>query len=138
MSNIALSGYGFGAAIWIPIETTFVNPYNIQAVGSTDKYFEDPRMLENIPKLFLLLGGIFVGLQLVGLLLIFEAPETSKTSKYDLDFKYNLYWSCNIEVKIIVNNSFFSSKLEESTPLLADENFEHFSTNDTPNDNSFR
>ena len=91
MSNIALSGYGFGAAIWIPIETTFVNPNNIQAVGSTDKYFEDPRILENIPKLFLLLGGIFVGLQLVGLLLIFEAPETSKKSKYDLDFKYNLY-----------------------------------------------
>ena len=82
MSSIALGGCGFGAAIWIPIETTFVNPNDIEAVGLTDKYFEDPRILENIPKLFLLLGGIFAVLQIIGLLLLQEVPEMSEISRY--------------------------------------------------------
>ena len=32
MSSICVAGYGFGASIWIPIQTAFVNPHNIQAV----------------------------------------------------------------------------------------------------------
>ena len=44
MSSIVVSGYGFGSAIWIPIETKFVNPDNIDAVPidpndeQSDKY----------------------------------------------------------------------------------------------------
>ena len=44
MSSMALAGYGFGSAIWIPIETAFVNPHNVDPVASdpnasnSDKY----------------------------------------------------------------------------------------------------
>ena len=34
MSSVAVAGYGFGAAIWIPIETAFVNPHNIDPIAS--------------------------------------------------------------------------------------------------------
>ena len=82
MSSIANGGYGLGAAIWIPIETAFVNPDNVEAVGRIDKYFEDPKLLANVPKLFLVLGGIFTGLQIIGLFLLYEAPETLQSSRY--------------------------------------------------------
>lgn len=79
MSSIAVAGYGFGAAVWIPIETIFVNPKNIEAVNVTfeenaDKYFVEGSVLDAVPKLFLLLGGIFISLQLLGLMLL-RTPE---------------------------------------------------------------
>lgn len=33
MSSFAVGGYGFGAVIWIPLETAFVNPDNINATA---------------------------------------------------------------------------------------------------------
>ena len=79
MSSIAVAGYGFGAAIWIPIETVFVNPTNIEAVPvsseeNADKYFIEQSVLDAVPKLFLLLGLIFISLQLLGLILL-RMPE---------------------------------------------------------------
>ena len=47
MSSVAVAGYGFGAAIWIPIETAFVNPNNIDPIAidpnatNSDKYEND-------------------------------------------------------------------------------------------------
>ena len=84
MSSLAIGAYGFGAAIWIPLETTFVNPNNLAAVNSNetsgDKYFEDPTVLNKVPHLFLLLGGIFAALQIIGLLFIQEAQVQDDTT----------------------------------------------------------
>jgi hypothetical protein len=33
MSSIAVSGYGFGSLIWIPLETAYVNPKNIDPIA---------------------------------------------------------------------------------------------------------
>ena len=44
MASIAVAGYGFGAMIWIPLETAFVNPKNIDPIAidpnatNSDKY----------------------------------------------------------------------------------------------------
>ena len=56
MSRVTLcSGYGFGAVMWIPAETAFVNPRNLSpascsanttAACSQEKYFTDPAVLE--------------------------------------------------------------------------------------------
>ena len=58
MSRVTLcSGYGFGAVMWIPAETAFVNPRNLApapapcsanttAACSQEKYFTDPAVLE--------------------------------------------------------------------------------------------
>ena len=72
MASIAISGYGFGATIWIPLQTGFVNPDNIEATPEnpndpdSDKYFTDQDLLANVPKLFLLMGGIIATLVIIG------------------------------------------------------------------------
>ena len=76
MTSIAVGGYGFGSMIWIPLQTHFVNPNNIEAVPEdpsnpdSDKYFEDVELLQNVPKLFLLMGGVIAALEIVGLALL--------------------------------------------------------------------
>ena len=58
MSSLVAAGYGFGAIIWFPVETSFVNPDNVPAVTDRnctvpedgradrcDKYFEDPDVI---------------------------------------------------------------------------------------------
>jgi hypothetical protein len=40
MGSITLAGFGYGSVLWIPLETAFVNPDNIDAVeveGEIDK-----------------------------------------------------------------------------------------------------
>ena len=61
MGSIVVSGYGFGSLVWIPAQTTFVNPDNLRpsapecliniteglkCEGITEKYFTDPDLLE--------------------------------------------------------------------------------------------
>ena len=104
MSSLAIGAYGFGAAIWIPLETTFVNPNNLAAVNSNgtsgDKYFEDPTVLNKVPHLFLLLGGIFATLQIIGLLFIQEAQVCAH---YMLSRILNFLFVCNcFSIKIIL------------------------------------
>ena len=76
MTSIAVGGYGFGSMIWIPLQTYFVNPDNIQAVPedplnpSSDKYFKNEELLENVPKLFLVMGGIIGALEIIGMLML--------------------------------------------------------------------
>ena len=51
MSSIAVGGYGFGAAIWIPIETKYVNSNNVEAIGfgkNNDTYFTNPEVLAKV------------------------------------------------------------------------------------------
>ena len=74
MTSIAIAGYGSGAVIWNPLETAFVNPGNIQVQPvpgeDDDLYFTDPRVLDLVPKLFLLLGGIILGLFAMGFFMV--------------------------------------------------------------------
>lgn len=102
VGSFVLSGYGFGktfsliisgdsdgqlflgSLIWIPIQTTFVNPGNVPAVAdescdrnstNCNRYYTDPQMLEKIPVMFLMLGAIYAILGLVSVLMIREPRE---------------------------------------------------------------
>ena len=61
MGSIVVSGYGFGSLVWIPAETAFVNPKNVEPAAPeclmnitdgveceeiSEKYFTDPDLLE--------------------------------------------------------------------------------------------
>ena len=76
MTSIAVGGYGFGSMIWIPLQTYFVNPNNLAAIpenpqdSSSDKYFKNPELLENVPRLFLVMGGMIAALEIIGLMLL--------------------------------------------------------------------
>lgn len=73
MGSIAVSGYGFGASIWNPLETVFVNPDNVkveEVPGDDGLYFTDEEVLDMVPWLFVLLGSILLVMGIMGIILI--------------------------------------------------------------------
>lgn len=85
VASLVISGYGFGSLFWVPLQTMFVNPQNVLAIkvdGCTDidgrqceYYFVDKNVLERVPWMFLLLGGIYALMGILAVLLISDPPE---------------------------------------------------------------
>lgn len=77
MAGLVLAGFGLGALIFDPIQTVFINPSNIDppSTKDTDDYFTDGNLLDRVPTVFLILGSIYVILQVVGSLMIVDPPE---------------------------------------------------------------
>ncbi|CAL8075693.1 unnamed protein product [Calicophoron daubneyi] len=72
--GIIVGGFGLGALVFTPIQTAFVNPDNVKVDNVTRK-FTDPEVLDRVPTVFLLMGGILLGLQIIGFLLLRPRPE---------------------------------------------------------------
>lgn len=100
VGSIVLSGYGFGSLIWIPAQTSWVNPdnvgaewdpgcggdmaSNITAVNITmmdcdNRYYREPAMLARVPGMFLMLGLVYGVCGLVATLLITDADHCDHT-----------------------------------------------------------
>ena len=88
IASLVISGYGFGSLFWVPIQTVFVNPHNVQAEIDSDCpyidtdheehcefYFVNEDLLERVPWMFVLLGGIYVVMGILAFLLISDPPE---------------------------------------------------------------
>lgn len=73
--GMIVGGFGLGALIFTPIQTAFINPQNVK-VDNVTRLFTDPDLLDRVPKVFLMLGGILLGLQIIGLFLLRPKPET--------------------------------------------------------------
>ncbi len=75
-NGVVLAGFGLSALIFNLVQTIYVNPHNIDPVinPNGEKYFVDSDLLQRIPKLFLILGGVFASMQLVGSLLLVYPP----------------------------------------------------------------
>ena len=83
-SNLGETQIFAGSLIWIPLQTSFVNPRNVPAVAdescnrnttSCNRYYTDPEMLERIPYMFLMLGAIYAILGLLSVIMIREPRE---------------------------------------------------------------
>ena len=87
VNGVVLAGFGLGALIFNSVQTTFVNPYNLGTVKDEngEKYFTDPELLDRVPLLFLVLGGTYAVMQLVGSLLLTNPPEDYNTRKDNSD-----------------------------------------------------
>ncbi|CAH8610647.1 unnamed protein product [Heterobilharzia americana] len=75
--GLVVGGYGLGALVFTPIQTALINPNNV-AVNKDTKLFEDPDVLDRIPRAFLILGGIIFGGQVIGFLLMSEKKQKDK------------------------------------------------------------
>ena len=69
-SGIVVSGFGISSFIFTLIQTAYINPNNIPPDeslqdGSNEKYFTDSELLNRVPYVFLILGGIFTSLQIL-------------------------------------------------------------------------
>ncbi len=75
--GIVVSGFGLGALIFNAVQTVYVNPDNLEAqkAENGEEYFVDLELLHRVPFLFLILGGTYAVMQLVGSLLITNPPE---------------------------------------------------------------
>ncbi len=86
-NGIVVAGFGLGALIFNIVQTTYVNPENKahKEGNSKEEYFTNPELIDRVPFLFLILGGTYAVMQLVGSLLIIYPPEefTSENTPQD-------------------------------------------------------
>lgn len=81
-SGIVVFGFGAGAFVFNFVQTAWANSSGLkpdrELPGSTNKYYdwEDPAVvhdiLDHVPSMFLLLGGVFATMQLLGVMLLCE------------------------------------------------------------------
>ncbi|XP_062522055.1 uncharacterized protein LOC134196850 [Corticium candelabrum] len=85
-AGIIVSGFGAGAFVFDQVQTAFINPHNVRATTnlpeSTEKYFDDEDVLHRTRLCFLLLGGIYFIIQIVGCLFLFDPKEEHRPSSY--------------------------------------------------------
>jgi len=98
IASLVISGYGFGSLFWVPIQTVFVNPKNVQAEIDNDCpyidtdheehcefYFVNEDLLQRVPWMFVLLGGIYVVMGILAFFLISDPPEDNVNFKSLID-----------------------------------------------------
>ena len=78
-SGIIVAGFGCGSLIFNQVQSKLINPNNIPAVvDPTDpnhgKYFP-VEVAQNVPRVFLILAGIYFVMQLIGYLLLVEPSK---------------------------------------------------------------
>ncbi|KAL5004644.1 hypothetical protein ScPMuIL_018100 [Solemya velum] len=77
VNGVIVAGFGSGAFIFDQVQTAYINPDNLkpdQTVGS-DKYFTQDSVLDKVPTVFLVMGGCYASMQLLGVILLDEPPD---------------------------------------------------------------
>ncbi|CAG2100853.1 unnamed protein product [Medioppia subpectinata] len=73
VNGITVGGYGMGALIFNHVQTAYLNPLN--ASPDADGFFTDETILSRVPSLFVVLGAVYLIIQLIACLLIFRPPQ---------------------------------------------------------------
>ena len=79
--GIIESGYGLSAFVFDQIQTAYINPDNVM-IGD-DGYWDNDEVLDRVPTIFVILGGVYLALQMVALTLI-TPPPPSLSDDYNL------------------------------------------------------
>ncbi|CAG2175374.1 unnamed protein product [Oppiella nova] len=72
VNGITVGGYGMGALVFNHVQTAYLNPLN--ASPDTDGFFTDEAILSRVPSLFVMLGAVYLMIQLIACALIFRPP----------------------------------------------------------------
>ena len=67
--GIVVGGFGGGAFVFNQIQTAILNPDNIAPAG---EYFTDPHLLDRVPTLMLILGALYLSIQMIACFLVTE------------------------------------------------------------------
>ncbi|XP_013385610.1 uncharacterized protein LOC106155360 isoform X2 [Lingula anatina] len=73
VNGLVVAGFGGGAFIFNQVQTAYINPHNLPV--NSARYFTEKKLLERVPSCFLVLGGSYVAMQFVGILILFAPPE---------------------------------------------------------------
>ncbi|TPP63478.1 Oxalate:formate antiporter [Fasciola gigantica] len=84
--GLIVGGFGAGSLIFTPIQTTYINPTNVE-VNPETRTFTDPELLARIPTAFLVLSAITAGIQVIGILIMRrkENKDKAKDAKGDVE-----------------------------------------------------
>jgi MFS family permease len=86
-SGIVLSGFGISSFLFTAVQTAYINPLNKEPddapydFNPEEKYFSDPDLLDRVPNVFLILGGIYATLQIVTCPFIVNPPPLDNEYK---------------------------------------------------------
>lgn len=75
--GFVVAGFGLGALVFDQVQSYYVNPHNIKT--NEDGYFTDKELLDRVPYLFLVMGGTYAVMQLIGSLFIVNPPHNMET-----------------------------------------------------------
>ncbi|XP_041369549.1 uncharacterized protein LOC121383508 [Gigantopelta aegis] len=78
VSGFVVAGFGGGSFIFDQIQTAFINPENKSPQHEVDgvKYFtKKDGVLDNVPYMFLVMGGCYAAMQLIGSMLVVFPPS---------------------------------------------------------------
>ncbi|XP_070558335.1 apicoplast pyruvate carrier 1-like isoform X2 [Ptychodera flava] len=82
ITGLIVAGYGGGAFIFNQVQTAYINPENLSPTERlSGKYFDQKEILDRTPTCFLLLGGCYIVLQLIGTLFVVDPPENEILSQ---------------------------------------------------------
>uniref|UniRef100_A0A0X3PQJ8 Oxalate:formate antiporter n=3 Tax=Schistocephalus solidus TaxID=70667 RepID=A0A0X3PQJ8_SCHSO len=70
--GIIAAGFGCGALLFTPIQTSIINPQGL-------KNLTDPSITAKVPNAFLILGGVMLGLQIIGFIICREKKVKDTT-----------------------------------------------------------
>lgn len=108
-NGIVVAGFGLGALIFNAVQTAFVNPRNVGTVKNEngEEYFIDPELLGRVPVVFVILGGTYAVMQLVGSLLLTGPPEdydiSTRKSNFETSKVHSNYNSSMVEDEMSPN-----------------------------------
>ena len=144
-NGIVVAGFGLGALIYNAVQTSFVNPHNYPTHKDEngEDYFTDPDLLHRVPIMFLLLGGSYAVLQVIGSLLItfppegYGAQEQDQTPELDKSLPYREVDDSSFKKKDSIPrgiNGRHMRAVKEREKLLGDSSSPTYSRESTPID----
>ncbi|XP_071949771.1 apicoplast pyruvate carrier 1-like isoform X2 [Antedon mediterranea] len=102
VSGIIVAGFGGGAFIFNFVQTAYINPTNLSPNSTepgypNERYFSEPSLLDKVPSVFLVLGLIYVIMQLIGSVFIKNPPVKDVYAALDSE--------CSEESKLTVSEA---------------------------------
>eukprot|EP00058_Branchiostoma_floridae_P015308 XP_002600796.1 hypothetical protein BRAFLDRAFT_95083 [Branchiostoma floridae] len=90
VKGLVLAGLGGGSFIFDQVQTAYLNPNNLSPdvedpEDPSSKYFDNKEILDKVPVCFLMLGGTYAAIQLLGALMIADPPEKLQADPEKVD-----------------------------------------------------
>ena len=77
-TGFIVSGFGLGAVLFTYMQTLYINPDNHPL--SDNGYFTHPDVLSRVPISFLIFGGVYLFMQLIGSIFLTDPPDTPESN----------------------------------------------------------
>eukprot|EP01084_Bolivina_argentea_P017165 32062_1 len=124
VSGIILSGYGLSGVVFSVVFTAFINPNNIE-LNSDTGFLDQPQVLQNVQSAFWKMAIICFAMQIIGILLINEAPKLTDDEYNEYAQKIDCISQCSSEIDMTKMIKHKLSSKDEKSILL----YTHIHTN---------